>query len=247
MSRSERLERLALICIVIVVGALAGRASFSHVVQWSMTNLPAGTPMLYGYTNAAISELIPVAALIVYRICRRHGRSTKFAVFLIIAAGALSLSAQLAVAKASPSGWVVSAAPMVAFMLLTKLVLALLAPANEPSPALAALARNAVTLKRPATSRPETPPTPNAVTTKSPEPSGVGRRSLPPSLTAKAKVAAAVEALGLDTPIAVIAAKAGVSVSTARRHLPGIDLPSVASKMSDAHARGAADLAPSAA
>jgi hypothetical protein len=178
--------------------------------------------MLYGYTNAAISELIPVAALIVYRMCRRHDRSTKLAVFLIIAAGALSLSAQLAVAKSSPSGWVVSAAPMAAFMLLTKLVLALLAPANEPSPAPAVprLVTKPVAKTEPATKRPPARPSASAAS-GTPPGSAVGSRgALPPSLTARSKVVAAVATLGADAPIADIASKAGVSVSTARRHLP---------------------------
>lgn len=215
-------ERWTLGLILAGVSALAAYVSIFHVATWTMENSPPGTSIVSGLTNAAISELIPVAALIVYRICRRHDRSTKLAVFLIIAAGALSLSAQLAVAKASPSGWVVSAAPMAAFMLLTKLVLALLAPANEPSPAPAAPrpVTKPAAKTQPAAKRPPAQPTADAAGGTSPMPAPGPRGALPPSLTGRGKVAAAIATLGPGAPIADIASKAGVSVSTARRYLP---------------------------
>lgn len=224
---NERVERGALVLIVLVVGALAGRASFSHVVDWSMRNLPDGTPRLYGYTNAAVSELLPVGVLLFVRFQRRHGRQPgALAWSILVGAGLFSVTAQLAVAKASLSGWVVSAAPMVAFMLLTKLVLALLAPvapANELLPAAAvprAVPKPAVS-RQPATKgKPATQPTADAAGGTSPMPTTGPRSALPPSLTGRSKVAAAVATLGPDAPIADIASKAGVSVSTARRHLP---------------------------
>ena len=49
-----------------------------------------------------------------------------------MAAAGLSLAAQVAVAKPSPSGWLLSAVPALAFMALVKLVLAT-APAPAPS------------------------------------------------------------------------------------------------------------------
>ena len=69
---SERMERAALAFIVIVVGVLAGRASFSHVVQWSMDNLPDGTPRSYGYTNATVSELLPISVLLFMRCVHQY-------------------------------------------------------------------------------------------------------------------------------------------------------------------------------
>jgi hypothetical protein len=201
-------ERWTLGLILTSVGLLTGYASIFHVATWTMQNSPPGTSIVAGLTNAAISELIPVAALIVYRICRRHDRSTKLAVFLVVAAGSLSLSAQLAVAKASLSGWVVSAAPMAAFMLLTKLVVALLAPAHEPSPAPAvprpvtkpAPKTKPVVKTKPAAKRSPARPSAGAASNTPPVPAAGPRSALPPSLTGRGKVAAAVATLGSDAP-----------------------------------------------
>ncbi len=41
---------------------MAGAASFSHVHDWTMDNAPAGTGSWFGWANAMVSELIPLAA-----------------------------------------------------------------------------------------------------------------------------------------------------------------------------------------
>jgi hypothetical protein len=143
-SRAERMEGVGLVAILLVVGGLAGAASFTHVHDWTMTNSPAGTGDWFGWANAAISELIPLAALLTIRRRRRTGGSIGYPMFLLIAAVALSLSAQLAVAKPGLSGWLLSAVPALAFLGLSKLVLTTKpvpvppsqpSPANEPVPA----------------------------------------------------------------------------------------------------------------
>lgn len=219
-------ERWTLGLILTAVGLLAGYVSIFHVATWTMQNSPPGTSIVAGLTNAAISELVPVAALIVYRVCRRHDRSTKLAVFLIVAAGALSLSAQLAVAKASLSGWVVSAAPMAAFMLLTKLVLSLLAPDGamphtQTRSRQAAKAASAPPLLAAGAARKRNP-TPRSIGVargRSQLPATGRAKTLPPSLTNAAKVAAAIAELEAGAPVKEVAARAGVSLSTVRRHL----------------------------
>ncbi|MGX7675767.1 DUF2637 domain-containing protein [Plantactinospora sp. DSM 117369] len=137
-SRSERAEGFVLVAILLVVGGLAGAASFTHVHDWTMANSPTGTGDWFGWANAAISELIPLAALLTIRRRRRTGGSIGYPMFLLIAAVALSLSAQLAVAKPGLSGWLLSAVPALAFLGLSKLVLTTKpAPASssQPSPA----------------------------------------------------------------------------------------------------------------
>nr|MDT0658965.1 DUF2637 domain-containing protein [Micromonospora sp. DSM 115978] len=129
-ARTERAEGLVLVVILLVVGGLAGAASFTHVHDWTMANSPAGTGDWFGWANAAISELIPLAALLTIRRRRRTGGPIGYPMFLLIAAVALSLSAQLAVAKPGPSGWLLSAVPALAFLGLSKLVLTV-----PPSPA----------------------------------------------------------------------------------------------------------------
>lgn len=128
--RRERVEVALLVLILLVVAVFAGAASFTHVKEWTMANSPAGTPEWFGWANAVISELIPAAALLEVRRRRRTGGPVGYPLFLIVAAVALSLSAQLAVAKPGVSGWLLSAVPALAFLGLSKLVLT--APASVP-------------------------------------------------------------------------------------------------------------------
>ncbi|WP_433114313.1 DUF2637 domain-containing protein [Micromonospora sp. CA-246542] len=117
-------EQAAQILILTVVGLAAGAASFTHVHDWTMDNSPAGTHDWFGWANAVISELVPIGALLTIRRNRRTGKGIGFPMCLLLAAVALSLSAQLAVAKPSASGWLLSAVPALAFMGLSKMVLA---------------------------------------------------------------------------------------------------------------------------
>ena len=120
----KRIEGALLGAILLTVGGFAGAASFTHVKDWTMANSPAGTGEWFGWANAVISELIPMAALLVIRQRRRTGGSVGYPMFLLVCAAGLSLSAQLAVAKPGPSGWLLSAVPALAFLGLSKLVLA---------------------------------------------------------------------------------------------------------------------------
>ncbi|MGW0435346.1 DUF2637 domain-containing protein [Micromonospora sp. NPDC003197] len=122
-SIGDRFEGVVLVLILLIVGGLAGAASFTHVHDWTMTHSPPGTGDWFGWANAAISELIPIAALLTIRKRRRTGGPVGYPMFLLVAAVALSLSAQLAVAKPGLSGWLLSAVPALAFLGLSKLVL----------------------------------------------------------------------------------------------------------------------------
>jgi hypothetical protein len=130
---ADRVEGLTLTAILTTVALAAGWASFSHVHDWTMRHAPAGTPDAFGWVNAVISELVPVAALLTIKRRRRAGAPIGYPLFLLIAAGTLSLSAQLAVARPSPSGWLLSAVPALAFMALVKLVFTNPTPAPEPA------------------------------------------------------------------------------------------------------------------
>ncbi|MGC4764584.1 DUF2637 domain-containing protein [Micromonospora sp. DT46] len=121
-ANADRVEGVVLVLIVLTVGGLAGAASFTHVHDWTMANSPAGTGDWFGWANAAISELLPLAALLTIRRRRRTGGSVGYPMFLLVCAVALSLSAQLAVAKPGVSGWLLSAVPALAFLGLSKLV-----------------------------------------------------------------------------------------------------------------------------
>ncbi|MFF5219236.1 DUF2637 domain-containing protein [Micromonospora sp. NPDC000442] len=134
-SNAQRVEGVVLVLIVLVVGGLAGAASFTHVHDWTMANSPAGTGDWFGWANAAISELLPLAALLTIRQRRRTGGPIGYPMFLLVCAVALSLAAQLAVAKPGLSGWLLSAVPALAFLGLSKLVFstAPVPPATMPS------------------------------------------------------------------------------------------------------------------
>ncbi|WP_435090585.1 hypothetical protein [Micromonospora aurantiaca (nom. illeg.)] len=119
---ADRLEAVALVLILLIVAATAGWASFSHVHDWTMRHVPPGTPDAFGWANAVLSDLVPVACLLDIRRRRRHRQPISYPVFLMLAFASFSLAAQLAVADASPSGWLLSALPALAFMALTKLV-----------------------------------------------------------------------------------------------------------------------------
>ncbi|MEJ3748468.1 DUF2637 domain-containing protein [Actinomycetes bacterium KLBMP 9797] len=120
---AQRIENVVLVLILLTVGGLAGAASFTHVHDWTMHNSPPGTGDWFGWANAAISELIPIAALLTIRRRRRTGGPVGYPLFLLVAAVILSLAAQLAVAKPGLSGWLLSSVPALAFLGLSKLVL----------------------------------------------------------------------------------------------------------------------------
>lgn len=120
---AERLESAAQIGILLLIGGMAGAVSFTHVHDWTMQHVPAGTGDWFGWTNAIISELTPTAAGLEIRRRKRNGTSIAYPMAVLIAAAALSIAAQLAVAKPSPSGWLLNVIPALAFLALTKLAL----------------------------------------------------------------------------------------------------------------------------
>ncbi|RZU52530.1 hypothetical protein EV385_4396 [Krasilnikovia cinnamomea] len=152
---ATRVEGLVLVAILLVVAGFAGAASFTHVHDWTMRHSPAGTGDWFGWANAVISELVPIACALVIRRRRRERASVVYPVFLLLAAVALSLSAQVAVAVPGPSGWLLSAVPALAFLGLAKLVLSTAPPAeSEPTSPTAV----AATEPRPAESAAPTEP-----------------------------------------------------------------------------------------
>jgi hypothetical protein len=123
MNRSESTENTIQIIILLLIGAMAGAASFTHVHDWTMRNVPPGTSGWFGWANAVISELTPTAAGLEIRRRKRTNRPIAYPMTVLIAAAALSLTAQVAQAKPGPTGWLVSAVPALAFLALTKLVI----------------------------------------------------------------------------------------------------------------------------
>jgi hypothetical protein len=121
--KPERAENTIQILILLVIGGMAGAASFTHVHDWTMHNSPPGTGGWFGWANAVISELTPTAAGLEIRRRKRADRPVVYPMTVLIAAAALSLTAQVAQARHSLTGWLVATVPALAFLALTKLVL----------------------------------------------------------------------------------------------------------------------------
>jgi hypothetical protein len=143
-----------LVLIVLLVGLMAGAASFNHVHDWTLANSPDGTKGWFGWANAVISELIPTASLIEIGRRRRRNPAAKvgYPMFLLVIAVGISLTAQLAVAHRSIFGWMVSALPALAFFALSKLVFTATAAPRPTNPV--------------AASTPATSPAPSPDTTR---------------------------------------------------------------------------------
>jgi hypothetical protein len=123
---AARLEAVSRVLILAGVGVMAGAASFTHMHDWTMANVPAGTGDWFGWANAAASELTPTVAVLDLRRRRRAGKTGTALVFpalVLVGSAGLSLAAQFARATPSVSGWLLAAVPAVAFLVLTKLVL----------------------------------------------------------------------------------------------------------------------------
>jgi hypothetical protein len=133
-SRAQRATDGLLVLIVLAVGLMAAAASFHHVHDWTMHNSPTGTAGWFGWANAVITELIPTAALIIITRRRKTGGRIGYPMFLLIIAVGLSLTAQLAVARPTVFGWMVSALPALAFFALSKLVFTATKATPAPGP-----------------------------------------------------------------------------------------------------------------
>ncbi|WP_222107908.1 hypothetical protein [[Actinomadura] parvosata] len=135
------METAIQLVILLLVGLMAGAASFTHVHDWTMANSPEGTSDWFGWANAIISELTPTASGLEVRRRKRNGQPIAYPMAVLIASALLSVAAQIAIAQPHPTGWLIAAIPALAFLALTKLVLsrtptaqATSEPATAPEP-----------------------------------------------------------------------------------------------------------------
>ena len=99
--RSERTENVVQVVVLLATGGMAAAASFTHMHDWTMANAPAGTGDWFGWTNAVVSDLIPMAAALEVRRRRRAGQPTGYPLAVLVGFALLSLAAQVACAKSS--------------------------------------------------------------------------------------------------------------------------------------------------
>lgn len=124
-SWQDRTEELVQILILLAIGGMAGAASFTHVHDWTMDNSPARTDDWFGWANAVVSELTPLASGLEVRRRRRRNpeAAIAFPLAVLIGSALFSLAAQVSQAKTSLSGWVLAALPAIGFLVLAKMVL----------------------------------------------------------------------------------------------------------------------------
>jgi hypothetical protein len=165
-----------------------------------MHNSPAGTGDWFGWANAMVSELIPLAAgLEARRRMRQFGRAGVYPVALIVAAVALSLTGQFAEAKPSVSGWLIAAVPAIGFLALVKLVLS--------SPTAGPAGDNSVSTSSAAT------PAPAGEASRALVPAGV---EVPAHLVAAARFAATQHLHATGQPISAADLAARLSITPVR-------------------------------
>ncbi|MFC0533135.1 hypothetical protein [Phytohabitans kaempferiae] len=224
-TRAQRFEGIVLVLIVLVVGIAAGAASFTHVHDWTMDNSPAGTPGWFGWANAVISELVPIAALLTIRRRKRTGGSIFYPMALLVAAALLSLAAQLGVAvgHVGPSGWLLSAVPALAFMALVKLVLA---PVKTSTPDTPTVEPAAPALDTPA-AMPSVDPEPASTPAASPTPMQVSVSEVPTHLLPTARYAVVNHRQTHNRPISAneLAARLSIGPDTAAQLLAELGEP----------------------
>jgi hypothetical protein len=120
MTRTARLEDHVQVGILLIMGGMAGAASFTHIHDLSVTH---GQPSWIGWANAIVVELMSIASGLESRRRKRAGQSTTFVHTVLCAAVTVSLAAQVAEAEPSAWGWIVAALPAVGFLAVVKIVL----------------------------------------------------------------------------------------------------------------------------
>jgi hypothetical protein len=136
--KAERAETTIQVLILLFVAGMAGAASFTHVHDWTMHNVPPGTGTWFGWANAIITELVPAATGIEIRRRKRQHRPVTYPMIILIIDAGVSLAAQLSDALHTLAGGLAFALPALAFLALTKLILSsTTTPGEQPCAATA--------------------------------------------------------------------------------------------------------------
>jgi hypothetical protein len=157
MNRS-RTEATVQVLILLAIGGCAAAASFTHVHNVAQAH---GQPGWLAWADAVVLELMSIATGLEIRRRHRANQPAGFVVGVLVAAVALSLSAQVVEAEASVIGWLAAALPALGFLACVKLVLTRTAtPRQAVSVPMAAepVARQPIETFRPPTAPDHTPP-----------------------------------------------------------------------------------------
>ena len=134
-NRSERLEGVVQIVIMLAIGGASAAASFTHVAAVAAAH---GQPGWLAWADAVTLELMSVASGLEMRRRHRQGRGAGMPFGVLIVAVTLSLSAQVIEAEQSPIGWIAAAIPALGFLAMAKMALGrTVATASPHAPAAA--------------------------------------------------------------------------------------------------------------
>lgn len=120
MTRAARIEGRVQVTILLLMGAMAGAASFTHIHDLAVAHKQ---PSWIGWADAVVVELMSIVAGLESRRRTRANQSTRFVHLVLYIAVLTSLAAQVAKAELSVWGWIVAALPAVGFLAVVKIVM----------------------------------------------------------------------------------------------------------------------------
>src|SRR4051794_20841312 len=127
-ARGQRAEGFIQVAILLAIGGTAAAASFTHVHNVAAAH---GQPGWLAWADAIVLELMSIATGLEIRRRHRTRQPSGFVVWVLFAAVALSLSAQVVEAERSVVGWLAAALPALGFLASVKIVLTR-TPTAEP-------------------------------------------------------------------------------------------------------------------
>jgi hypothetical protein len=119
-SRSARVEGVVQVVIMLAIGGAAGAGSFRHVHDVAAAHGQVGW---LAWADAVVLELMSIASGLELRRRKRCHVSVGFPAAVMVAAVALSLSAQVVEAERSVVGWIAAAIPALGFLVMVKIAL----------------------------------------------------------------------------------------------------------------------------
>jgi hypothetical protein len=215
----ERLEGVAQVTIMLVIGGMAGAASFTHVHDVAVAH---GQPDWIGWADAVVVELMSIALGLELRRRARSRRPTGFVLTALVTFIVVSLSAQVVEAEPSVIGWLAAALPALGFLVLAKVVLSRTAAGHTtPATSSAAVAEQATI------SRPVSGPVQRATIAASAPSSGPTDSSVPAHLLTPARFAVTNhrQATGRTITAGELAARMSITGDVAPRLLDALDTP----------------------
>jgi hypothetical protein len=143
---SSKLTDAVRVLVTVVLGGIGGAAGFTHTHDWAVHHGQTGW---LAWADAVVIEGIAIVAG--FEVRRDHhrgtGRKVTFPMVVLVAGFGIQMTAQVALAEPTPSGWLLAAMPALGFLVVVKLLLRR-APtdreqiqAESPAPALPQLPR----------------------------------------------------------------------------------------------------------